>query len=382
MIQEFYNDDPAYEYWLKNIGGYVYNDFGGSNVNYKKLHRSDCRMLHNVRSGQRKTSVRKICSSDLSGLKQYVSQKRGSEGIGYSLCAFCFFSANAPEGLSHERTHWTQEKYSSSSGNVALTIAQTLIHIYNLHKLPSYYNSFYLPLDLTKKEVEADPNRIYWMIVLAAYDRQPFTIVAKGWEAIWGTKQESDSIRVSLDELGLLNMKRVSALSRNEISSLLKSRKLRGYRIDSDGVNTDYARTITDASHVVKDRRLLDLLIEANTPEQVKAIFDLFDSVHGIGPTIASKLVMYTLREIGIGRISPRDLYRAVTPILKEYHNIKLVKELERAYGVGFVDAIFECLKKLNDPFAIDALYYIDREEPSLRRQLFQDDRIDRSIRY
>jgi hypothetical protein len=101
VIQEFYRDDLAYEHWLKNIGGYVYNDFGGSNVDYKKLHKSDCRMLHNVRSGQRKTSYRKICSPDLSELRQYISQNRGSEGVGYSLCAFCLLSANATsDGLS------------------------------------------------------------------------------------------------------------------------------------------------------------------------------------------------------------------------------------------------------------------------------------------
>jgi len=223
MIRKFHQNEPAYERWLRNTGGYVYNDFGGSNVNYKKLHKSDCRMLHNIRSGQMKTSVRKICSSDLSELERYVNQKRGPEGVGYSLCTFCFSSANVPKRLRGETKQWTRKEYSSPSGKVALRIAQTLKHVYNLSKLPNYYSSFYSPLGLTKKEVEADPNRLYWMIVLATYDRQPFTRVAKGWEAIWGTKREGDSIRTALSEIGLLQMEAVSDLSRDEIRSLLKN---------------------------------------------------------------------------------------------------------------------------------------------------------------
>lgn len=254
----------------------------------------------------------------------------------------------------------------------ALAIAQRLVQIYTQHKLPRYFETFYKPLGFTKEEMAGDPNKIYSMIVLAAYDRQPFTRVARGWEAIWGTKHEIDSICAMLNEVGLLNMEAVSDLSIDEIRNRLRQKRFYGYRIDSDGANTDYARTIEDAADVVRHRQLLELMIKADTPEQVEVIFRLLDSIHGIGPTIASKLVMYTLREIGIGQIAPDALYPAVAPILKEYHNTKLVKEVEQAYGAGFVSTIFECLKKLGDPFAIDALYYIDREEPLLKKQIFQ----------
>ena len=88
-IKIFRNDDAGYEQWLKEAGGYVYNDFGGRKVEYKKLHRSSCRQLHNVKPGQKKTSVPKICSCEGSKLLQYLEQERGSKGIGYSPCSYC-----------------------------------------------------------------------------------------------------------------------------------------------------------------------------------------------------------------------------------------------------------------------------------------------------
>ncbi|MCX7597226.1 MAG: hypothetical protein N2235_26455, partial [Fischerella sp.] len=122
--------------------------------------------------------------------------------------------------------------------------------------------------------------------------------------------------------------------------------------------------------HIIQECKLLNLMIKASTPEDVSTIFNILDSVHGIGPTIASKLVMYTLREIGVGQIPYKNLYPAVIPIIKEYHNSELGKELKQKYGANAITIIFESLKKLGDPFAIDALYYIHREEPSLKKLL------------
>ena len=90
MIEIFYHDEVGYGAWLRDVGGYVYNDSGGTNVDYKKLHRSDCIMLHNTRPGSKKTNVRKICSPTLDELLQYnIRRNRGPQGMGYSLCAYC-----------------------------------------------------------------------------------------------------------------------------------------------------------------------------------------------------------------------------------------------------------------------------------------------------
>lgn len=89
MILEFHYNDHKYEEWLTQVRGYVYNDFGGRNVAYKKLHKSTCSQLHNVRSGQMKTSVRKICSSDIQELVVWLEKTRGPLDTGYSPCGIC-----------------------------------------------------------------------------------------------------------------------------------------------------------------------------------------------------------------------------------------------------------------------------------------------------
>jgi len=64
-------------------------------------------------------------------------------------------------------------------------------------------------------------------------------------------------------------------------------------------------------------------------------------------------------------------LYPAVKQILTEYHNTRLIQELVTHYEQpDIVDQIFEALLQLGDPFAIDALYYVDRDEPALRESL------------
>lgn len=88
-IKLFRNDDAGYEQWLNQAGGYVYNDFGGGDVEYKKLHRSSCNQLRKVKPGQKKTSVPKICSSNLAKLLEYLQRERGCEGEGYSPCKYC-----------------------------------------------------------------------------------------------------------------------------------------------------------------------------------------------------------------------------------------------------------------------------------------------------
>jgi hypothetical protein len=254
----------------------------------------------------------------------------------------------------------------------ALAIAQSLVQIYTRCKLPRYAECFYKPLGYRKSEMEKDPNKIYTMILIAAYDRQPFTRVARGWERIWGTTNEKESLRVILDDLGLLKLGNACKLPLNVIHDLLCKQKFLGYRIDTDGAFTNYAQTIKDISKAVGKYHLLDLMIKATNPQDVKNIFNLLDDIHGIGPTISAKIVMYTLREIGIGHIWPCYLNPAVEPILNEYHNAKLAGELRQKLGEGIISQIYENLKRLGDPFAIDALYYVDRDEPSLRGEVLQ----------
>lgn len=252
-------------------------------------------------------------------------------------------------------------------------LAAKLVEIFNQYKLPraAALNRKYAE-GFTGEKMRGNPESLFQMIMLASYDRRPFTIASKGWEPIWGLSDSGPSLPAILRAAQLYHVTEVLALSLPEIESRLTSCRFFKYRLDFDGANTRYCRTFRDAGELVGNRGLLSQLESARTAPEVKSIHKLFDSIHGIGPTIASKLVMYTLREVAVGDIDPRELYPAVMPLLNEYHNARLASELRERYGPNIVDEVFEALKELGDPFAIDALYYVDRAEPGLRESLFQ----------
>jgi hypothetical protein len=252
----------------------------------------------------------------------------------------------------------------------AAEIARRLINIYVEHKLPraAEMNRKY-PEGFTPEKLRDDANALYRMIILAAYDRQPFTRIARGWEPIWGVVDSGPSLPALLRAKELYSLN-VLSLTPEQISERLAECRFFGYKLDTDGANTRYCKTLKDGASLVNERNLKSTILSARSAEDVQKLHRFFDGVHGIGPTIASKLVMYTLREIGMGSISPRELYPAVRPILAEYHNARLSEELKAKYGQPIIDQVFEALVKLCDPFAIDALYYIDRDEPDLKNWL------------
>ena len=56
--------------------------------------------------------------------------------------------------------------------------------------------------------------------------------------------------------------------------------------------------------------------------------------------------------------------------LLGEYHNNKFITEIEKRYGQGYIEKVIKSLKELGDPLAIDALYFVDRDEPQLKKNL------------
>ena len=365
MLSIHLNDDASYEGALKSGAVYIYNynDFGGSDPRYKKLHRSNCRTLQ-LKPGLRKTSVRKVCSDSLDELVQWVLRNRGPEGAGYTLCPVC---VRELEGTTRE-TKITGEAPSSSFP--ARSFAKKLIEVYQDKKVPAYSHHF-SRAGFTKEALEANPTCLFRLIVVAAYDRQPFTRIARGWEPIWGLRTEGDSLPRVLADLGVFELRPVLGLTEEEIRQRLAEGRFYRYRLDTDGAFTRYARTLGDAAKLVTSglhRKLLD----ASDERDAQRIFRDFDTVHGIGPTIASKLVMYTLREIGVGSVPPRDFTTVVEPIIEEYHNAKMAKKLRNRFGPTCLRRLYEELRALGDPFAIDALYYVDRDEPGLQGYLLE----------
>ena len=76
------------------------------------------------------------------------------------------------------------------------------------------------------------------------------------------------------------------------------------------------------------------------------------------------------MREIKIGIVQPKHFDLIEEDLLGEYHNNKFAKEIELKHGHGFIEEVIKNLKKTGDPLAIDALYFIDRDFPQLKKEL------------
>ena len=85
MIRKFYKDEDGFNQWIdNNPNGFIYNDFGGSNPNDKKVHLVNCPFIPRMN-----TNVKKVCSSNLPDLIDWLRKNRGPEGDGYTPCKKC-----------------------------------------------------------------------------------------------------------------------------------------------------------------------------------------------------------------------------------------------------------------------------------------------------
>jgi hypothetical protein len=256
---------------------------------------------------------------------------------------------------------------------IARMLAEKLIEIYVDGKLPHYASlNVASPEGFTEERIQNDPqNSLLQMILLSAYDRQPFTRWAGGFEQIWGLNPSKESLPGILRSAQLFTVAGILGLKEDTIDRILVGCSLYGHHLASYS-NVKYARTFKEA--VKEIGNLLSDIRGARTAPDISALHRKLQSIHGIGATIASKLIMYTLRETPYfgSSIHPRELYPAVKPIMGEYHVENIAKVLKERYGQTIIDDILEQLKELGDPFAIDALFYIDREVPKLSECLLK----------
>ena len=259
------------------------------------------------------------------------------------------------------------------SNPIAELLAKELVKIYTQRKLPHYARLNAVSAEgFNEERIKRDPgNSLFQMIILAAYDRMPFTRWAGGFEPIWGLVKPKQSLPDILRTAQLFTLSSVLDLEEGAIDGILTGCFFYGHHLASYG-EIRYATTFKKAADLVSS--LLSDIRSARTATDVKRFHSNLDSIPGIGETIASKLVMYTFRELPYfgSSIHPGELYPAVKPILKEYHNANLAGELKNHYGNDIVEEIFKELKGLGDPFAIDALYYVDRDEPGLKTCLLR----------
>lgn len=256
---------------------------------------------------------------------------------------------------------------------IARLIAEKLIDIYVYGKLPCYGKmSRTSPEGFTRQRIEHDPeNSLLQMILLSAYDRKPFTLWAGGFEQIAGLNPSKVSLPGVLRSAQLFTVAEILCLEDDEIDGVLTRCSFYGHHLASYA-SIRYVKTFKEAAQAVAS--LISDIRSAGTASDVAALHRKLQSIHGIGATIASKLIMYTLRESPYfgSSIHPRELYPAVKPIEKEYHVGNIAEVLRKRYGQRIIDDILNELKELEDPFAIDALFYIDREAPELAGCLFR----------
>jgi len=247
----------------------------------------------------------------------------------------------------------------------AKELSEKLIKTYNSELIPLLKEGF-SKAGFTRNSLLSDPEKVFQMVVIAAYDKQPFYQAKLGYEDIWGIDR-SPSVREILQEKGLLNLEKIRDLTTDDIKNILATLKFYDKDLHTDGDKVDYSRTIKEASEIITSE-FHKKLLSANTPDSIRKVFLTFKSIHGIGDTIASKLLKYLLREIQIGKAKPSDFpLDVVAPLMDETHVKGAIREIEKIDQRIF-PLTFGLLVAKGDPYAVDALFYFHR----FKRQEFR----------
>jgi len=243
---------------------------------------------------------------------------------------------------------------------IAELLADRLIDIYQGEQIAAMVDSF-SSAGFTKTALEQDPAKLFRMLVIAAYDRRPFTGAAGGFEVIWGIRPGAQSIPQALKALSLFTLEEVGCLGQDAIHRRLDGQRYCGLSLATDGENVRFARTLLDLAQLVEGGFHNQVLKSCST-EDVQKVYQQLTGVHGIGDTIGAKLVKYLLREIGIGGV-PAGAFplTVVWPIAAEYHVNAAMERLSARLDKTLVPLTMGLLLSRQEPFAIDALFYLHR---------------------
>ena len=240
--------------------------------------------------------------------------------------------------------------------------ANALVRYYRSEVIPDLVEEFD-SWGFDRTNLATSDDTFYLFVVLASYDRRPFTYKA-GYEAIWS--EDPGSVRRLLESKRLHRRATVLSLSPEELRAILEGLifTTSGLRLAYDrkqrtpGV-TEYGRTIREIAE--QTPALRESCLGAATEYDVASLHYQFDQIHGIGPTIAAKLVKYLLREMAIGEVGPSAFASVAPYLLPEYHNSAVIQRLRSHPSDGFPQHLLNELKTLGDPLAIDGLFHADR---------------------
>jgi len=241
-------------------------------------------------------------------------------------------------------------------------IARFLIRNYNEEKVKGIVEEME-GWNFTKDSLTKDKNNLFKFIVLVAYDRQPFD--RPDYFSVW-ERSDPDSVYSVLERNGILDLEKVRKLSEQEIDAILRKcvahkLHLHNTSMKNEAIGTRFAKTFKDIAQNIED--ISESLSNVRSGLDVMRLHQELCKIHGIKQTIASKFVMYTVRDLGIGNVSPSELDLVSGHLLGEWHNQKWAKRLEDPSLGGRRGLLKEIVQHLkSDPMAIDYFWTLDRE--------------------
>jgi hypothetical protein len=239
-------------------------------------------------------------------------------------------------------------------------IANALVRFYRVEIIPDMVSEFE-SWGFEKERLQASDDDFFCFCALGSYDRQPFTFKG-GYQAVWS--EDPGSVRRLLESKRLLKHARIQGLAEEELRTLLSSLVFGPWRLAHDrkrpgAGGTDYARTLKGlAEHTAE---LRGLCTAAVSEWDVASLHYRFDSIHGIGPTIAAKLVKYLLRDLQLASVEPENFGRLVPHLLQEYANSPLLKRLSPNSPQTLGRRLQAEVAKFGEPLAIEAIFYADK---------------------
>ena len=243
---------------------------------------------------------------------------------------------------------------------IAELLADKLIDTYQGEQIAAMVDGF-TSAGFTKTALEQAPAKLFQMLVIAAYDRRPFTGEAGGFEVIWGMRPGAQSIPQALKALSLFSLEEVRYLGQDAIHRRLDGQRYCGLPLANVGENVRFARTLPDLVQLVEGG-FHSQVLKSCSAQDVRKVYKQLTGVHGIGDTIGAKLVKYLLREIGIGWV-PAGAFplTVVWPITSEYHVNAAMERLSAGLDSTLAPLTMGLLLSRQEPFAIDALFYLHR---------------------
>ena len=223
-----------------------------------------------------------------------------------------------------------------------------------------------------KEDLRERDETLFEFTVLASYDRQPFTFKG-GSEAVWS--EDPGTVRRLLESRRILKLSTVKALSEEDLRSHLTGLVFGPWRLAHDrkkqgAGGTDYARTIREIAEHTNEFRTL--CVSAVSEWDVASLHYRFDDIHGIGPTIAAKLVKYLLREIQVANVEPENFSRIVPHLIQDFQNSTMLKQLSPNSPQTLGRRLQAEVAKLGEPLAIEALFHADKNYGGKLPERFQ----------